>query len=534
MPNIGKIKYGSRRQIVYGSRGMVATSQHLAAMAGMDILKKGGNAIDAAIATAMALTVVEPCSNGIGSDAFAIIWKDGKLHGFNSSGYSPASINIDAVKALGHKEMPKMGPLAVTVPGAPAAWAELNRTMGRLPLSEVAAPAVEYARNGFAVSPLVGSAWQGAAKIYDKKRGEVPGIESWFHTFAKDGFVPSEGDVVRLPDHADTLEKIAATGGDAFYKGEIGEKVCDYLKSVGGFMKMSDFEAYKPSWVDPISVNYRGYDVCEIPPNGQGIIALMALNILRGFEFNGREDPRTYHLQLEAIKLAFADARQYVSDPRNMKVSVEQLLSEDFAAQRRKLITDKAQVYAHGIPRGSDTVYLCTADNEGNMVSYIQSNYAGFGSGIVVPGTGVSLQNRGSSFNLDPGHVNALAPSKRPYHTIIPGFIMKDGLPVGPFGLMGGFMQPQGHVQMIMNMFDFGLDVQESLDAPRWQWMEENSSILEPDVPIHVYEGLKAMGHDIKYVPTVGSFGRGQSIFRHKDALMGATEPRTDGGCIAY
>jgi len=240
------------------------------------------------------------------------------------------------------------------------------------------------------------------------------------------------------------------------------------------------------------------------------------------------------HLQLEAIKLAFADARQYVSDPRNMKVSVEQLLSEDFAAQRRELITDKAQVYAHGIPRGSDTVYLCTADNEGNMVSYIQSNYAGFGSGIVVPGTGVSLQNRGSSFNLDPGHVNALAPSKRPYHTIIPGFIMKDGLPVGPFGLMGGFMQPQGHVQMIMNMFDFGLDVQESLDAPRWQWMEENSSILEPDVPIHVYEGLKAMGHDIKYVPTVGSFGRGQSIFRHKDALMGATEPRTDGGCIAY
>ncbi|MDA5110417.1 gamma-glutamyltransferase family protein [Brevibacillus thermoruber] len=524
--------YASRRMTTYAKNGMVATSQPLAAQAGLDILKKGGNAIDAAIATAACLTVVEPTGNGIGSDAFALVWTNGELHGLNASGPAPQAISIEAVKARGHETMPTYGWIPVTVPGAPAAWAELSRRFGRLPLAEVLKPAIEYAENGYPLSPTLARYW---AIAYNKFSQVLNGEEfaPWFSTFAPDGRPPKAGEIWKSPGHAETLRQIAETGAESFYRGELAEKIDAFSRQCGGFLRKEDLAAYRPEWVKPISVNYRGYDVWEIPPNGQGLVALMALNILKGFAFGEKETVDTYHKQIEAMKLAFADGFRYITQQDKMSVTVEELLSDRYADERRRLIGERALTPEPGDPRSSGTVYLATADGEGNMVSFIQSNYMGFGSGIVVPGTGIALQNRGHNFSLDPAHDNRLEPGKKTYHTIIPGFLTKDGKAVGPFGVMGGFMQPQGHVQVVMNTIDFHLNPQAALDAPRWQWLEGKTVEVERHFPEHIALALEQKGHQIKWGSFSSNFGRGQIIWRDENGvLIGGTDMRTDG-CVA-
>ncbi|MCZ8511992.1 gamma-glutamyltransferase family protein [Paenibacillus filicis] len=525
--------YSSRRSPVYANNGMVATSQPLAAQAGLMILRKGGNAIDAAIATAAALTVVEPSANGIGGDAFALVWTQGKLHGLNSSGAAPQSLSTEALSKAGVQEIPKYGFIPVTVPGAPASWAELSRRFGKLSLKEVLSPAIEYAANGFPIS--AGIYWNKAVNIFNSQlKGEQ--FEEWFRVFAPERRAPRIGQLWRLPDHAATLQEIAETNAESFYRGELAEKIDRFSKQYGGYIRKEDLSAFEPEWVDPISVNYRGYDVWEIPPNGHGLVALMALNMLKGFDFSERDIVETYHKQIEVIKLAFADGKKYIADPTKMSVSVKDLLSSAYAEERRRLIGKEALLPEPGQPPRGGTVYLCTADGEGNMVSFIQSNYMGFGSGLVVPGTGIALHNRGHNFTLDPTHDNCLEPGKKPYHTIIPGFMTKDDKAVGPFGVMGGFMQPQGHVQMVMNTLDFHLNPQAALDAPRWQWMEGNTVEFEHATQAHIVEALARKGHIAKW--TLGSvpFGRGQIIWRDEEngVLVGGTEPRTDGQIAAW
>jgi gamma-glutamyltranspeptidase/glutathione hydrolase len=520
--------YPSKRNALFANKGMVATSQPLAAQAGLEMIKKGGNAIDAAIATAACLTVVEPTTNGIGSDAFALVWTKGELHGLNGSGSAPKSISIEALQKAGYSEMPLYGVVPITVPGAPGAWAELSERFGRLPFSELLQPAIEYARNGYPITPSLGTTWHKAYNNYKKNlNGEE--FANWFQTFAPEGRAPRIGEVWKSEDMAATLELIAESKADAFYRGVLAEKIDVFLKQYGGYLTKEDLAAYKPEWVQPIKVNYRGYDVWELPPNGQGIVALMALNILKGFEFTSKDSPDTYHKQIEAIKLAFADGKKYITDSAKMNMSVEALLSEAYADERRKLIGQQALFPEPGTPPKGGTVYLSTADGEGNMVSFIQSNYLGFGSGIVIPGTGIGLQNRGNNFTLDPTHENCLEPGKKTYHTIIPGFMTKDNQPVGPFGVMGAFMQPQGHVQVVMNTIDFHLNPQAALDAPRWQWRDGKLVWLEHSFPEHIAEALGRMGHQVQISPASG-FGRGQIIWRTPDGvLVGGTEPRTDG-----
>ncbi len=525
---------GSRRNVVYARNGVVATGQPLAAQAGLDILKKGGNAIDAAIATAACLTVVEPTANGIGGDAFALVWTKGELHGLNSSGPAPQSISIEKVKELGHEEMPVYGVIPVTVPGAPGAWAALSKRFGRLPLTEVLKPAIEYAENGYPLTPTLGAAWKTGVAAFQRQEGEV--FKPWLETFAPGGKAPGIGEMWKSPGHAATLRSIAETNAESFYRGEIADKIDAFMQQHGGFLRKDDLAAFEPEWVKPVGVNYRGYDVWEIPPNGQGTVALMALNILKGFEFHEQDSVDTYHKQIEAIKLAFVDGLKQITDPKHMRVSVESLLSEEYAAQRRQLIGEHAIMPEPGDPPQGGTVYLATADGEGNMVSFIQSNYRGFGSGVLIPGTGIGLQNRGNNFSLDPNHANALAPGKRTFHTIIPGFLTKDNEPVGPFGVMGGFMQPQGHVQVIMNTIDFHMNPQAALDAPRWQWSKEKTVQVEPSFPTHLAQALARKGHAIVPMLSSGGFGRGQIIWRDPQTgvLAAGTEPRTDGHVAAW
>jgi gamma-glutamyltranspeptidase / glutathione hydrolase len=527
--------YSSQRMTVYAKKGMVATSQPLAAQAGLDILKKGGNAVDAAIATAACLTVVEPTSNGIGGDAFALVWTKGKLHGLNASGPAPKGISIEEVKKAGHDKMPKFGWFPVTVPGAPAAWAELSSRFGKLSLKEVLQPAISYAEDGYPLTPILGKYWKRAYETY-KRELKGAAFESWFQTFAPDGRAPEVGEVWRSPDHAQTLRDIAETNAESFYRGALAQKIGEASESQGGFLRSEDLASFYPEWVEPIKVNYRGYDVWEIPPNGQGIVALMALNTLKGFDFTEKESAETYHKQIEAIKLAFMDAKKYVTDRSRMSVTVEGLLSEAYAKKRRELIEAEALQPEPGVPPSGGTVYLATADDEGNMVSFIQSNYMGFGSGVVVPGTGIGLQNRGHDFSLDPDHDNALEPGKKTYHTIIPGFLTKDGEAVGPFGVMGGYMQPQGHVQVVMNTVDFHLNPQSALDAPRWQWMEDKKVLVERSLPAHIADELARRGHDVQVALDSGNFGRGQIIWRDPETgvLAGGTEGRTDGTIAAW
>ena len=525
--------YASRRNVVYAQRGMVATSQPLAAQAGLQVLQAGGNAIDAAIATAAALTVVEPTANGIGGDAFALVWHQGQLHGLNASGPAPQGMTLEKVTAQGLTEIPKYGPLAVTVPGTPAAWAALAERFGRMPLTTSMASAIELAQGGFPVSPSVAFAWQQATKVFlQNLQGDH--FKHWFDTFSPER-APHAGEIWRAPGHATTLQSIAETRADSFYRGPLAEQISHFVQSAGGYLSTQDLADYRVDWCAPISVNYRGYDVWEIPPNGHGLVALMALNMLKGFEFSDRDAVLTHHRQIEAIKLAFADGFAHIADPAHMRVSVADLLSDGYAHERRALIGDTARLPMPGEPSRGGTVYLSTADNEGNMVSLIQSNYMGFGSGLVVPGTGIGLHNRGNNFSLQANHPNCLAPDKRPYHTIIPGFLTKDGQAIGPFGVMGGFMQPQGHVQMVMNTVDFGLNPQASLDAPRWEWESAKRVNIERSMPEHLYHGLARLGHDVAWSNNRLAFGRGQIIWRNaQGVLCGGTEPRTDGAVAAW
>jgi gamma-glutamyltranspeptidase/glutathione hydrolase len=525
--------YASRRNVVYAKRGMVATSQPLAAQAGLQVLQAGGNAIDAAIATAAALTVVEPSANGIGGDAFALVWHQGKLHGLNASGPAPQAMTLEKLTAQGLTEVPKYGPLPVTVPGTPAAWAALAQRFGRMPLTRSMAGAIELAQDGFPLSPSVAFAWQQATKVF---RQQLKGdhFKSWFDTFAPER-APLAGEIWRSSAHAQTLQSIAETKAESFYRGPLAERIASCVQSAGGYLSTQDLADFQVDWCDPISVNYRGYDVWEIPPNGHGLVALMALNILKGFEFTDRDALLTHHRQIEAIKLAFADGFAHIADPAHMRVSVADLLSESYAQERRALIGEHASLPLPGDPARGGTVYLSTADSEGNMVSLIQSNYMGFGSGLVVPGTGIALHNRGNNFSLVADHPNCLAPGKRPYHTIIPGFLTKDGQAVGPFGVMGGFMQPQGHVQMVMNTVDFGLNPQASLDAPRWEWEAGKRVNIERSTPEHLFHGLARLGHDVTWSNNRIAFGRGQIIWRNADGVLcGGTEPRTDGSIAAW
>ena len=526
--------YPTTRTAAYAGRGMVATSQPLAARAGLDMIKQGGNAVDAAIATAACLTVTEPTSNGIGGDAFAIVWMRNEMFGLNSSGPAPEGISIDAVRAAGHEAMPRMGWLPVTVPGAPAAWAALSRRFGALSLTECLKPAVTYAREGFAVSPVVGKYWDVALKSYSRLTGEE--FKPFFNTFAPGGRGPKVGETMKLPDHADTLEEIGQTNTQSFYSGPLADKIAAFSAATGGYLTKSDLEAFEPAWVTPISTNYRGYDIWEMPPNGQGLVALVALNILKDYEFTDRDALNTYHRQFEAIKLAFTAGKEYITDPDFMQISVESLLSKDYADLLRDRIGEMALDPAPIAPNSSGTVYLATADGEGNMVSYIQSNYMGFGSGIVVPGTGIALQNRGADFSLDSNHANALAPGKRCYHTIIPGFMTRNNQAVGPFGVMGGYMQPQGHVQVVMNTIDFNLNPQAALDAPRWQWMQDKTFHVEHAFPRHIAQQLAARGHQMHVTLDSGSFGRGQIIWRDAETgvLVGGTEARCDGAIAVW
>ena len=532
-------RYPSMRYPIYAHKGMVNCSSPQAAAAGLEVLQKGGNAMDAAAAAAAALTVVEPTANGIGSDAFALVWseKDQKLFGLNASGPAPMGISAEKVKADGKDKdgkMPVYGWTPVTVPGAPMAWAELSRRFGNLSLTEALAPAVRYAREGYPCAPSLANMWQRAFTRF-KEVCVAPEYDAWYKTFAPNDCAYAVGDMITLPDHADTLEAIGATNAEAFYRGELAKKIDAESRKFGGYLRYDDLTAYQAQWVEPISVDYRGYQVCEIPPNGQGIVALMALNILKEFSFAEKDCCDTYHKQLEAIKMAFADAFHYVTDPNHMELDYLRLLDPAYGAGRAREITDKAQVFGHKIPPKSGTVYLCCADGEGNMVSFIQSNYMGFGSGIVVGGTGIGLQNRGSDFSLEEKDANFLKPSKKSYHTIIPGFLMKDGKPVGPFGVMGGYMQPQGHVQVVMNYVDFHLDPQQALDAPRWQWMRDHSVTVEHRFDMEIARQLQAAGHNIRPELSNALFGRGQMIVRlDNGVLVGGTESRTDSNIACY
>ena len=527
--------FKGERQPIYAKKGVVATSQPLAAEAGLEILKKGGNAVDAAIATAAALTVVEPTSNGIGGDAFAIVWMNKELHGLNSSGPSPANLTVEAVKSLGHEKMPVHGVVPVTVPGVPAAWAALSKKFGKLPLEEVLAPAIRYAEEGYPISPVLGHFWRLSYKKF-KSIFKDAQFEEWFKTFAPNGRAPEVGEMWKSQNHANTLREIAATGAESFYRGELAQKIGHFMQKHGGFLSTTDLENYEPEWVKPVSVNYRGYDVWEIPPNGHGIVATMALNVFQKINSEPKwQSSDTYHEQLESLKIAFVDGKAFITERAEMPVDVEYLLSDEYAKQKASLIGEEAiNPTPMELPRGG-TVYLATADEEGNMVSYIQSNYMGFGSGIVIPETGISLQNRGADFSLDETAPNVLKPNKRTYHTIIPGFLTKDGAAIGPFGVMGAYMQPQGHFQVISHTVDFGLNPQAALDMPRWQWIGEKKILVEPEFPRYLVNELAAKGHNIQYSTDFGSFGRGQIIWRLPSGVyVAGTESRTDGHVAAW
>ena len=526
--------YPSRRSTVLAIGGMVATSQPLAAQAGLAVLQSGGNAVDAALAAAITLTVVEPTSNGIGSDAFAIVWDGGKLHGLNASGPAPRALSAEALRAAGHTTFPERGWMGVSVPGAPDAWGVLHERFGRAPFESLFTAAIRYAEEGFPVSPVVSRLWRHADPVFTGT-GD-PALDEWARVFTAGGRTPDAGEVWRSAGHAATLRRLASEGPRDFYEGALAERIADHAKATGGLLDGDDLAAFHSEWVEPISVAYRDHEVWEIPPNGQGIAALQALGIVEGTAMH--EAPQgsagSWHYQIEAMKLAFADAYRYVADPRRADVPVGGMLDAGYLASRRALIGEHAQTYGPGRPPRGGTVYLCTADRDGTMVSYIQSNYMGFGSGVVVPETGIALQNRAAGFTLEPGHRNEAAGGKRPRHTILPGFLTRGGVPVGPFGVMGGEMQPQGHLQVVSSMLDYGLDPQAALDVPRWR-AAPVGVVLEPEVGGAVVDGLRRRGHRIAVAPDRLDFGRGQIIRRLESGVYaGGTEPRADGAVAAW
>jgi gamma-glutamyltranspeptidase/glutathione hydrolase len=544
------------RSEVLATHGMVCTSVPAATVVGLDILKRGGTAVDAAIAANATLGLMEPVSNGVGGDLFAIVYsaKENRLYGINGSGRSPLGLSYEAMKselAKLHTEMiPPRGMLPISVPGCVDAWAELHKKFGKLPLSDDLAPAIRYAEEGFPVTDLIAYYWALGPRVY---KG-LPGAFLETYTLDGKGRTPAKGDVFKNPDLARTLRLIAEKGRDVFYKGEIADKIDAFMQANAGFLRKTDFEKHTSTWVDPVSVNYRGYDVFELPPNGQGISALQILNILEGFDLRamGRNSPETLHAMIEAKKIAWADRAKFYADPAFAKIPLAGLLSKEYAAQRRKLIDPNhaAKQVEPGNPAlyQGDTIYLCTADDQGNMVSLIQSNYRGMGSGIVVPGLGFMFQDRGELFSMDPQHANVYAPGKRPFHTIIPGFVMKDGKPWEAFGVMGGGMQPQGHVQVLTNQIDFGLDVQEAGDASRWQHEGDNEPTgekmtssggyveVESGIPYESVRELRKKGHDVRF--DVGGYGGYQAIkvemHDGRRVYVGASESRKDGMAAGY
>ena len=580
------------RSEVLARHGMVCTSVPAATQVGLDILKRGGSAVDAAVAANATLGLMEPVSNGIGGDLFVIVYsaKENKLYGLNGSGRSPLGLSYDQMKAeldkLNRKTIPPLGMLPISVPGTLDAWAELHKKFGKLKLSDDLAPAIRYADEGFPVTDLIAYYWAFGPRLY---KG-LPGAFLETYTLDGKGSTPAKGDIFKNPALAKTLRLIGEKGRDAFYKGEIADKIDKFMRENGGFLRKADFEKHTSTWVDPVSTNYRRYDVFELPPNGQGIATLQILNILEGFDLReemGRNSPDALHTMIEAKKIVWADRAKFYADPAFAKIPLGSLLSKTYAAERRKLIdpnhaakkveagdptngghassvppqTDFQSVIeaehagslfaktgkdAH-LPAG-DTIYLCTADDEGNMVSLIQSNYRGMGSGIVVPGLGFMFQDRGELFSMEPAHANVYAPGKRPFHTIIPGFVMKDGKPWEAFGVMGGGMQPQGHVQVLTNQIDFGLNVQEAGDASRWQHEGDNEPTgekmtesggyveVESGIPYETVRELKKRGHDVRF--DVGGYGGYQAIkveiHDGQRVYVGASESRKDGQAAGY
>lgn len=521
------LTYPSQREAVL-ARNIVGTSQPLAAQAGLQMMREGGNAIDAAVATAIAMTVIEPTSNGIGADAFALVWAGGGLHGLNGSGRSPAAFTPELF--AGQSTIPTAGWGGVTVPGAVSAWVALSERFGALPFEKLFEPAVRYAREGFPVARQTAFYWDRGFQLHREREG-------WSNTFAPNGAPPKAGEVFRSEDHARTLELIAGTGGEAFYRGPLAQRIASHARETDGFITEEDLAAHQPEWVRPISQEYAGASLHEIPPNGQGIVALIALGILSHFDLEEHEPDsvESLHLQIEAMKLAFVDGHRYIADPEYMDANVDDLLDPDYLASRAELIdATRAQDFQQGQPREGGTIYLTTADAAGNMVSYIQSNYTGFGSGIVVPGTGIALQSRGACFTLEEGHPNQVGPNKRPYHTIIPGFLMKDGAPLMSFGIMGGLMQPQGHAQFIVRLLTYKQNPQSALDASRWRVEKGLTVKIEPGYSQRLYDELRNLGHDLTIAPAkTVDHGGGQAIYRLDDGVyFGASDLRRDGQAV--
>ncbi len=520
--------YASRRSPVLASN-VVATSQPLAAQAGLRMLLSGGNAVDAALGTAIALAVVEPTMNGIGSDAFAIVWDGVQLHGLNASGRAPQGWNRSRFESLAH--MPTEGWDSVTVPGVVSAWVALSEKFGKLPFEQLFVPAIEYAENGFALSPVVAQQWSRQVP----RLKEQPGFAD---TFLPNGRIPETSDRIRLPDHAQTLKQIAESRGDAFYRGALAEQIAAHSARNGGVMTVDDLAAHQADWVDPISSGYRDLLLHEIPPNGQGIAALIALGILNRFDLESLrpESAESVHLQVEAMKLAFADTYRFVSDPATMTLSASDLCNDSYLGTRAALIDQSAAgQFSHGQPSSSETVYLTAADASGMMISFIQSNYSGFGSGVVVPGTGISLQNRGSGFSLLPDHPNCVAGGKRPFHTIIPGFVTSGISPLMSFGVMGADMQAQGHVQMMVRTADYAQNPQAAADAPRWKVMPDGRLLIEESYGEAVLKGLAEIGHNVVALPHGSQeFGAAQLIRKLPFGYAAASEPRRDGQAVGY
>jgi gamma-glutamyltranspeptidase/glutathione hydrolase len=523
-----ELPYASRRQPVLADN-VVATSQPLATQAGVAMLARGGNAVDAALATAITLTVVEPCSNGIGSDLFAILWDGEALVGLNASGRAPAGWTRERFAA--HPQMPQRGWDTVTIPGAVSGWVALSDRYGKLPFADLFEPAIRYARDGFAVSPVIADKWRLAAPL-------MPAGLGWQDHFLVGGRAPLPGERFTSPATAATLERIAMTGGEAFYRGALADAMVRHAADHGSVHARDDFARHSADWVTPISVAYRDVVIHEIPPNGQGIAALMALGMLESFDI-GHLPPDSIegqHLQIEAMKLAFSDAHRYVADPAAMAVDPQALLDRGYLRARAALIDPaRAQRYEPGAPPRGGTVYLCAADASGMMVSLIQSNYMGFGSGVVVPGAGISLQNRGAGFSVERGHANEVAGGKRPFHTIIPGFITRDDAPLATFGVLGGPIQPPGHVQTVVRFVDHRMNPQAALDAPRWKVNSGRSIDLEATASRQLRDGLIALGHQLESVPdSYMDFGAGQMIVKTPTGYVAASDARRDGQAAGF
>ncbi|MBV8752515.1 MAG: gamma-glutamyltransferase family protein [Hyphomicrobiales bacterium] len=518
--------YPSQRMPVL-ARNAVATSQPLAAQAGLAMLLKGGNAVDAALAAAITLTVVEPTSNGIGSDAFAILWDGTQLHGLNASGRSPAA--WEPRRFADRRQMPTTGWDAVTVPGAVSAWVMLSQRFGKLPFADLFAFAIRYAADGYMVSPTIARLWSNQVPHLR----DVPGFAEHF---LPRGRAPQAGEKFVAPAHARTLARIAETNGEAFYRGDLAEKMVAHSRQHGGVLAFDDLAAHAAEWVEPLAHDYRGYTLHEIPPNGQGIAAQMALGILEEFDLSAFsvDSADSLHLQMEAMKLAFADIYAYVSDPATMPVQCAALLDKQYLRSRARLIDmNKAQNPGHGVPGPGGTVYLTAADASGMMVSYIQSNFHGFGSGVVVDG--ISMQDRGSGFVLQPRHPNEVGPRKRPFHTIIPAFITQNGQPVMSFGVMGGSMQAQGHTQVMTRFVDYRQNPQAASDAPRWRLLQGLDVDIEQGMPADVMNELTRRGHNLRPADRwATTFGRAQLICRMEDGYLAASERRTDGQAVGF